>query len=83
MLDEQDGHEEFGYRHFDDAAGLAAGFTRLHERWIARAVRRGLAATVYTQLTDVEDEVNGLLTWDREVRKVDTAVVRAALDRIS
>lgn len=68
-----------GYRHFDDADSLAAGFVELHGRWIARAVRRGLAATVYTQLTDVEDELNGLLTWDREAHKIDPAVVRTTL----
>jgi hypothetical protein len=78
-----EGHDasevEFGYRHFDDAEGLADGFTELHRTTIATAVRRGLAATVYTQLSDVEDELNGLLTWDREVQKIPTAVVRAAL----
>ncbi|MCX6397962.1 MAG: hypothetical protein NTV23_15850 [Propionibacteriales bacterium] len=74
---------EFGYHQFADAASLAAGFTRLHERWISRAVRRGLAATVYTQLTDVEDELNGLLTWDREVQKIGTDTVRAALGHLS
>lgn len=81
LLDDTGG-VEFGYRHFEDAAGLAAGFTDLHERWIAPAVRDGLAATIYTQLTDVEDELNGLLTWDREVQKIPTAQVRAALDRL-
>ena len=45
----------------------------LHEP-LADAVRRGLAATVYTQLSDVEDELNGLLTWDREVLKIDADV---------
>lgn len=83
VLDEQGGHHEFGYRHFDDAASLTEGFTRLHQRWIARAVRRGLAATVYTQLTDVEDELNGLLTWDREILKIDGDVVRATLGQLS
>ena len=43
-------------------------------------MRRGLRATVYTQLSDVEDEVNGLLTYDREVHKLaPDAVVREAL----
>jgi hypothetical protein len=76
---ESEDSEEFGYRHFDDVDSLAEGFTDLHRTVIARAVRRGLAATVYTQLTDVEDELNGLLTWDREVQKIPTAAVRAVL----
>lgn len=39
-------------------------------------VRCGFAAAVYTQTTDVEIEVNGLMTYDREVVKVDEARVR-------
>ena len=70
---------EFGYRHFDDAEGLAAAFTALHTEVVAPTVPGGLAATVYTQLSDVEDELNGLLTWDREVLKIPADVVRAAL----
>ena len=31
---------------------------------------------MYTQLTDVEDEVNGLLTYDRRVVKIDAGIVR-------
>ena len=74
-----EGHDwsprEFGYRHFDDPETLGEGFEELHQP-LADAVRRGLGATVYTQLSDVEDELNGLLTWDRDVLKIDAAVVR-------
>lgn len=66
---------EFGYRHFDDAESLADGFVELHQP-LLDAVREGLSATVYTQLSDVEDELNGLLTWDRDVLKIDADVVR-------
>ncbi|WP_433873354.1 glycoside hydrolase family 2 protein [Saccharopolyspora sp. CA-218241] len=38
---------------------------------------RGLSAAIYTQLTDVENEVNGLLTYDRRVLKPDPATTRA------
>ena len=67
--------EEFGYRHVEDGDELAGALLALHGPLVA-AVREGLAATVYTQLSDVEDELNGLLTWDREVLKVDPGVVR-------
>ncbi len=74
-----EGHDwsprEFGYRHFEDQATLAEAFATLHDPLVA-AVRDGLAATFYTQLSDVEDELNGLLTWDREVLKIDADVVR-------
>jgi hypothetical protein len=69
----------FGYRHFEDAAALGDAFIRLHHDELATAVRRGLSAAVYTQLSDVEDELNGLLTYDRETLKLPEDVVRRAL----
>lgn len=39
---------------------------------------KGVSAAVYTEITDVEGEVNGLFTYDRRVQKVDTGLVRAA-----
>jgi beta-galactosidase/beta-glucuronidase len=81
-----EGHDwstrEFGYRHFDTAERLASGFTDLHRDEVEPAIEAGLAATVYTQLTDVEDELNGLLTWDREVLKMPADTVRETLDRL-
>lgn len=41
-------------------------------------INRGLSASVYTEITDVESEINGFYTYDREVNKLDTARVRAA-----
>ena len=68
---------EFGYRHFETADDLAAGFVALHREQIEPALAQGLAATVYTQLSDVEDELNGLLTWDREVLKITADLIRS------
>ena len=76
-----DDEVDFGYGKEPTPEQLASSFTRLHER-LAVDVPRGLSATVYTQLSDVEEELNGLLTYDREVLKLDVAVVRAALDRL-
>ena len=43
---------------------------------IIPAIPKGLSATVYTQLSDVEDEVNGLITYDRKVIKVDVEKIK-------
>ena len=43
---------------------------------------KGLAGAVYTQTTDVEIEINGLMTYDRKVLKFDPAVLRAAHEKI-
>ncbi|CAN5515345.1 glycoside hydrolase family 2 [soil metagenome] len=72
---------DFGYGQEPTRHELAASFTRLHDT-LADDVRRGLSATVYTQVSDVEDELKGLLTYDREVLKLDAEVVRAALHRL-
>ena len=65
------GARTFGYKKFRTAEEFEAAFVRLHDDEIVPAVRRGLGAIVYTQLADVEDEVNGLVTYDRKVVKVD------------
>jgi hypothetical protein len=79
-----EGHDwssrEYGYRHVENPDELEAAFTELHEP-LLDAVRQGLGALVYTQLSDVEDELNGLLTWDREVSKLDPEVVRRVTGR--
>ncbi|MER2133502.1 MAG: sugar-binding domain-containing protein [Arthrobacter sp.] len=67
----------FGYgKTLHSRTELERAYTALHRTQIEPALREGLAATVYTQLTDVEDEVNGLLTYDRKVLKVDPAAIR-------
>ena len=78
-----DGHVEDdevddGYGREQSPDALAASFAALHES-LAATVDGGLSGTVYTQLSDVEDEHNGLLTYDREVLKIDADVVRAGL----
>ena len=62
------GARAFGYRRFTSVAELAHAFRRLHEEQVVPAIAAGLSATVYTQLSDVEDELNGLLTYDREAK---------------
>ena len=62
----------WGYQSFKTPEELNAGFRKLTEGLIGLRAK-GLAAAVYTQTTDVEGEVNGLMTYDRKVVKVDTA----------
>lgn len=69
------GDRVFGHRRHKKPKALARAFTTLHEA-LAQECRAGLSATVWTQLTDVEDELNGLVTYDREVEKLDPELVR-------
>ena len=45
----------------------------LYRSHILPAISRGLCAAIYTQVSDVEEEINGLLTYDRQVLKADEA----------
>ena len=53
------------------------GLTRLWNRDLLPNIEKGLSASVFTQVSDVETEVNGLMTYDREEIKVDTEKMRA------
>ena len=56
---------EYGYRFFRDAASWENAVLALYENEVLPLAERGLCATVLTQLSDVEEETNGLLTYDR------------------
>ncbi len=62
----------WGYRTFDDRAKLQASYDELIEK-LRPLIQQGLSAAIYTQTTDVEGEVNGLMTYDRKVVKFDAA----------
>ena len=47
---------------------------RLYREEIEPLKEKGLCAAIYTQLSDVEDETNGLLTYDRKVKKLDSII---------
>lgn len=68
--------KDFGYRKFASSEELTAAYRRLFEEQILPAARKGLCASVYTQLTDVEDEVNGIMTYDRAVIKISENTTR-------
>ncbi|MBZ5583736.1 MAG: beta-galactosidase, partial [Acidobacteriia bacterium] len=66
----------WGYRNFQDRAALQAAYEDLLAK-LAPLVKKGLGAAVYTQTSDVEGEVNGLMTYDRKVVKFDAAKLAA------
>ncbi len=72
----------FGYRVYDTAEKLEANFKKLFEKHIIPAVDNGLSAIVYTQVSDVEMEINGLLTYDRAEVKVPVKTVKALNDKL-
>ena len=60
----------FGYKKFREPDKYRRALTLLYDGQIRPAYMQGLAAAVYTQLTDVETELNGLISYDRRVIKL-------------
>ena len=60
----------YGYKIYSSKEKFNEAFHKLYREEIEEFVTEGLSAVVYTQLSDVEDEVNGLLTYDRSICKV-------------
>ena len=73
---------EYGYKSFKNVKDLEDAFVALYENEIIPAIKQGLCGTVYTQVSDVEDETNGLLTYDRRVCKVDEKRIKELSDKI-
>ena len=61
----------WGYRNFGDESTLTQAYLDLMVRLFPLIDSHGLSAAVYTQTTDVEGEVNGLMTYDRAMVKMD------------
>ena len=59
----------FTYHKVQSGRELTAALEKLYKEQILPLKKAGLQACIYTQLSDVETERNGLLTWDRKVLK--------------
>ena len=60
----------YGYGTCKSAEELDKKLQALYEKHVIPQVKNGLCAAIYTQVSDVEDEINGLVTYDRKVTKV-------------
>lgn len=60
----------YGYKIYGDTGSFTRAFGQLYGAEIPRLQAEGLCGAIYTQLSDVEEEVNGLLTYDRKFCKI-------------
>ncbi|WP_209618608.1 LamG-like jellyroll fold domain-containing protein [Saccharothrix coeruleofusca] len=74
--------EGHGYEMTPDSATLTRKYVENQRDVLAAAQRCAISGAIYTQITDVEHEVNGFLTYDRQVRKMDYAQVKAINEQI-
>ena len=66
---------KFAYRSYPDQQKLLERYENLISR-LKMLIKRGLSAAIYTQITDVEHEINGLITYDRKIIKIDKNKIR-------
>ena len=69
--------KNWGYVQFKNSDEVTAEYVK-YANELKGFVKRGFSAAVYTQTTDVEGEVNGLMTYDRKVIKINEKAVREA-----
>lgn len=72
----------YGYRFFEKQADFEDALEKLYLEEIVPAVEKGLCAAILTQVSDVEDETNGLLTYDRKICKVNAARMQAIAEKL-
>ena len=69
--------EEYGYKKFKSAQELTKGLCDMYYNDIVPCIANGLNAAVLTQVSDVEDETNGIVTYDRQVIKTEEKAMQA------
>lgn len=74
--------KEFGYQHYHSTEELTQNYKRLWEEEIYPNLQYGLCSAIYTQTSDIEEEINGVLTYDREIVKLDEEQVKEMNDKL-
>ena len=69
--------EEYGYRECSTVGDFRAALLKLYREGILPQIKTGLCGCILTQVSDVEEETNGLVTYDRMVIKADREAMQA------
>ena len=72
----------FGYRYCATAEKFQQRLIKLYRKRILSAIPKGLSGAILTQLSDVEEEINGLVTYDRQVIKTDEASMQSLANQL-
>ena len=74
--------QNYGYKLFNSKEELTKALIELYERDVINLIPLGLAGAILTQVSDVEDETNGLFTYDREVIKVNEEEIKELMKKV-
>ncbi|MBR2421412.1 MAG: glycoside hydrolase family 2 [Oscillospiraceae bacterium] len=72
----------YGYKACKSEAHFQESVDKLYREKVIPAAKRGLCAAIITQVSDVEDEINGFLTYDRKVNKADEEKMLAIAEEL-
>jgi hypothetical protein len=83
-----DGHvfdesKEFGYKKFKTQEELLTALKKLYLEKLLPLIEKGLCGCIYTQVSDVEEEINGFVTYDRKIVKVPVEEMTAINEKIN
>jgi len=76
------GNENYGYKLFESQSDFENAVIALYENEVIPLINEGACLFVYTQVSDVEDETNGFVTYDREVIKVNEERMRMVMKKV-
>ncbi len=72
----------YGYGKTKDSHKLTETIANMYRKMLIPAIAKGACGCIYTQLSDVEDEINGLYTYDRKVCKVEKEPMRKVAEEL-
>ena len=76
------GEDNYGYKFFGTTEELQEQFEKLYLDEILPGISTGICGLVYTQVSDVEDETNGIMTYDRKVVKLDADKTSLVMNKL-
>ncbi len=74
--------KEYGYKSYDNLEDYQKAVAELYDLQVREMIKCGCSGFVYTQVSDVEDETNGILTYDRRVCKLNVEKFKPILDSL-
>ena len=74
--------QTYGYGKFENQSEFADAVEKLYRQQVIPAAKTGLCAAIYTQVSDVEDETNGLRSYDRKVEKLTPERMKPIADEL-
>lgn len=75
-------NKAYGYRFYKNIDELQSAIEKVYSDEVAVQIKNGLCASIFTQVSDVEDETNGFLTYDRKILKVDKTVMQSIAEKL-